>query len=308
MFKRILNYSGGKDSTAMYLLALEHGKEFTAVFADTGNEHQLTYEFVRSIHIKTGGPRVRWIRADFSEGLAKKRIHIVKEWPKHGVPKERIDRAVGLLHPTGSVFLDLCMLKGVFPSPMARFCTQYLKWEPIMTQVFRPLIDRGEDVVSWQGVRADESRRRSKLLWREHDWEGLITFRPLLRWTVEDVFAIHRRHNLEPNPLYRNGMGRVGCMPCIHAPKHEIYEISRRFPDAINKIAEWEDIVSTVSRRGSATFYPAAQTPGTRGERSHIRNVVKWSKTVRGGKQYSLLSLAHEDKYPLCSSVYGLCE
>ena len=58
--KRVLSISGGKDSTAMYLLALELGRDFTAVFADTGNEHEITYDYVRDLPRKTGGPEIRW--------------------------------------------------------------------------------------------------------------------------------------------------------------------------------------------------------------------------------------------------------
>lgn len=39
----IISVSGGKDSTALYLLAIEFfGKDFIPVFADTGNEHPVT--------------------------------------------------------------------------------------------------------------------------------------------------------------------------------------------------------------------------------------------------------------------------
>lgn len=40
--QHLVNVSGGKDSTATYLLGLESGRDFRAVFADTGNEHELT--------------------------------------------------------------------------------------------------------------------------------------------------------------------------------------------------------------------------------------------------------------------------
>ncbi|WP_320200703.1 hypothetical protein RMR16_025150 (plasmid) [Agrobacterium sp. rho-13.3] len=39
--QHLVNVSGGKDSTATYLLALESGRAFRAVFADTGSPHLL---------------------------------------------------------------------------------------------------------------------------------------------------------------------------------------------------------------------------------------------------------------------------
>lgn len=47
---RIVSVSGGKDSTALYCWAIEQwGKDgFRAVFADTGNEHPVTYNFMQS--------------------------------------------------------------------------------------------------------------------------------------------------------------------------------------------------------------------------------------------------------------------
>ena len=59
--KAVLSFSGGKDSTAMYLLALEQGVDFLPVFADTGHEHDLTYDYVRNISRLTGGPEIKWI-------------------------------------------------------------------------------------------------------------------------------------------------------------------------------------------------------------------------------------------------------
>ena len=77
--KAVLSFSGGKDSTALYLLALEQGVDFLPVFADTGHEHELTYDYVRNISRLTGGPEVKWVRADFSAAFARKRMFIARD-------------------------------------------------------------------------------------------------------------------------------------------------------------------------------------------------------------------------------------
>ncbi|MCW8843097.1 MAG: phosphoadenosine phosphosulfate reductase family protein, partial [Rhodobacteraceae bacterium] len=79
---------------------------------------------------------------------------------------------------------------------------------------------------SWQGVRADESRSRANLPIVDEPEDGLITYRPLIHYTADGVFDLHRQYDIQWNPLYEQGMGRVGCMPCIHARKAEIKEIA----------------------------------------------------------------------------------
>lgn len=247
----VMSISGGKDSAAMWIYATrELGVEVVPVFADTGNEHPATYAYVEYLESQLG-PVTRVV-PDFSEQIARKRGYIVEHWPNKGVPPDRIERALELLQPTGNPFLDLCIWKGRFPSTKARFCTQFLKIIPIAEQIYFPYFERGIHVVSWQGVRAAESLARSKLSEREHTPEGYEVYRPLLKWSARDVFDMHKKHGIDPNPLYLQGMGRVGCMPCINVNKNELFEIQRRFPGEIDRIREWEEIVSGAARRGAA--------------------------------------------------------
>lgn len=308
----IVNVSGGKDSTATLLLAIERDVEnLSAVFADTGHEHPKTYEYIEYLQDRTGIP-VRRVKADFRARIAKKRETIVSKWAKDGVSQSHIDRALELMVLTGNPFLDLCMWKGRFPSPKARFCTEELKVLPMNLKVFAPACREYDEVVSWQGVRRDESRARMDLPERdEGDFPGLWNYRPILDWKATDCFAMHRKHDVEWNPLYEEGMGRVGCMPCIMARKGELAEIYKRFPEEFDRVHQWELLVSEVSKRGSSTFFDGripAKILADDDIKPSTHGVPFWREyatTARGGVQQDWISL---EDIPVCSSVYGLCE
>ncbi|WP_333679910.1 phosphoadenosine phosphosulfate reductase family protein [Dyella sp.] len=306
--QHLVNVSGGKDSTATYLLAMESGRPFRAVFADTGNEHELTMEYVARLHERTGGPKVEVVRADFSRQLAKHKAYILERWPLEGIPDHIVQEAAALHAPTGNPYLDLCISKGRFPSRMAQFCTDELKTIPITFQVVGPMLRRGP-VLQWLGIRAAESRNRAKQPRFNHHEAGSMLWRPIFHWSLEDVWAMHRRHALRPNPLYALGMGRVGCMPCINCRKNELQEIARQFPDHIDRIEQWEAIVAAANKRRSSTFFAAVTDPtdvDRPGTYSGVRTLVEWSKTSRGGRQYQMFF--DQQSGGGCSSDLALCE
>lgn len=163
----LISMSGGKDSLAQCLYAVENGVQHERVFADTGHEHPQTMDYLDYLEQKLG-PILR-VKADFTRQIEGKRKFIAEKWPlslvdecgmSHDEAAERIARALEILHPTGNPFLDLCMWKGRFPSTKARFCTFDLKHEPVRTQVVLPALDEYDEVISWQGVRAQESPAR----------------------------------------------------------------------------------------------------------------------------------------------------
>lgn len=308
--RHVVSVSGGKDSTATYLLALEKtGGDFDAVFADTGNEHKETYEYVARLHERTGGPKVQTVKADFSRELARKRAYLqygkatsraVNPWTEERV---RDVLAAGLA-PSGVPFLDLCRMMGFFPRRNHAFCSQFLKRLVLHEQAHEPLINAGFHVISWQGIRAEEFRRRSCYpMWElSPDSESMTIYRPLMGWSLENVDSIHWRHDLKLNPLYGMGFSRVGCMPCIQSNKRDIRLISRLFPEHIAKIHKWERIVRTSSRSGQATFFHQDTTGSD--IPADIDEVVRWSMTRRGGHQFDMLAYTA----PPTSYAGGLCE
>ncbi|RAM65888.1 phosphoadenosine phosphosulfate reductase domain-containing protein [Herbaspirillum rubrisubalbicans] len=324
----VVSLSGGKDSTATALMAIElHGREACRfVFADTGNEHEATYAYALDYLPQALDITVDVVKADFSAEFATKRANLARlaageselavygkrKFKYHWTAQAAAD-ALELLRPTGIPFLDLCMVRGGFPSRKRQYCTEQLKTVPI-TEYQMDLVEQGWQVESWQGVRIDESTSRRDRLQgtgacvRSYEYlgGGMSIYRPILRWNVGDVFEAHRLAGIEPNPLYRQGMTRVGCMPCINCQKDELRQISRRFPEHVKRVESWEHLVSKVCRPQSPVSFFHLGTKGHRGQDSTIARVVEWSKTSRGGRQFSLLT--DLDEPTACSSAYGLCE
>lgn len=313
--KHVISMSGGKDSQATIHYAQESvdpvvpWEDVILLAADTGNEHQLTYDHWDYIEQHFQKPLKR-LRRSFDREIAGKREYVLNKWPEKGVPPDVVERAAKILTPTGNPYLDLCIWKGRFPSRKAQFCTQFLKTEP-MVEYQMELLDAGFAVWSWQGVRRNESQSRRYAKEFEEVGGGLYIFRPLVRWKASDTFDAMAACGSKPNPLYTLGMTRVGCMPCINAQKEEIREIAARFPEVVDRIEEWESIVCMAGKgqRGDiSSFFPNPDREAHLDKRG-IRKMVEWSKTSRGGRQFDMMKAVEMDgDAGKCTSSYGLCE
>jgi 3'-phosphoadenosine 5'-phosphosulfate sulfotransferase (PAPS reductase)/FAD synthetase len=286
---RVVNHigvSGGKDSTALLLWAVHESgyprETLDVTFCDTENEHELTLAYI---------------------DMLSRKVHPITT----------------LKPPLG--FYDLARKKKRFPSAKARFCTQELKMKPTQAHVMS-LVGPETQVVLHSGVRAAESLERSKLEPESFDdYFACLVRRPLLRWKIEDVWAMHAKHKISPNPLYALGAKRVGCLPCIMSSKAEINMMSRQFPERIDMLREAEQSFDNIN--GSTFFAPRTVTErhrtkeivtakGVRMKVATIDDVVRWSRTVRGGKQYALAPWAEDrdsdfDRHT-CPSTMGACE
>lgn len=265
-----VSVSGGKDSTALILWTLRTKmKNCRYIYADTGHEHASVSKYL-----------------DYLEITLNIKIHRVK--------------SIG--------FLDLCIKKKRFPSVKARFCTEHLKLIPLARFMWEnEFCDHNNYHNVFVGIRKEESRARSNML---ETMESNIKYpprrtsyqkrhHPLLEWAWQDVFQIHRDFGIEPNPLYKEGMHRVGCFPCILARKAELRFLFSRFPETIDKLRTWEELVGEASSRGSASFFPYTSLP----------------KDTTGGIDVFIKYLDNGEELPGigpdttgCFSVYGLCE
>lgn len=318
--RHVVSVSGGQDSTVTLLIALERfGRgAVLPIFCDTGNEHDEVYRYLDYLDSRLG-VSIQRLRADFTADIARKRAFIAGDQRVGRDAKGRRIRwtnrakreALEILHPTGVPFLDLCLLKGRFPSRAAQFCTQELK-RNIAIGYQLDLVDSGYTVVSWQGIRRDESLRRRQASRIERLDRRLFIFRPIVDWAKKEVFDFCKSRDIEHNPLYRCGMNRVGCMPCINSGKLEIAEIARRWPEHIDRILRWERLVSLASKRRCSTFFHK-QLGGLKHTRDYflaenVAATVAWARTTRGGKQYDLFAALADAESDGCRSSWGLCE
>lgn len=298
----IVSVSGGKDSTALYLLCVKYfGKNFLAIFADTGNEHPVTINYVKNLHHMTGGPEVVIVKADFKKALDRKRRNLSKTIRK----AESIDevkliyRKMQRCRWTDRPFHDLLAWKGRAPSSKAQFCTEHLKLWPIKFYLDKHFPKEEYDWEMMTGIRAGESLNRSRK--QPFSWNSFFDCKavlPMLYESEDTVFLMHFNAGIEPNPLYKTGKAkRVGCYPCYASGKDELRNLEHW---AWYKLEEFQEAT------GGRTWFTPFKVPGI--ELATIDQVKEWAKTTRGGRQYGLFLQDDPEETPSCMTGFMSCE
>jgi len=286
---RVVGFSGGADSQAVALWVRQRFPRDEVLLMNTdagGNEHPITVAFIAA-YSRDVFPVVQ-VKA------------LVRDLGDVGTKcgKTR-DRRQEFAEDDELTFDRLAHVKGRFPSRKAQFCTEYLKLAPQRRWLRENLTANGIAYERYIGVRRDESEaRKDTPEARCDDYFDCMTNCPLADWTKRQVFDFIKEHGEEPNPLYKLGFGRVGCAPCINSGKDDILLWATRFPEMIEKLREWE-------RREKRTFF-APCVPGM--EINFVDDVVRWSKTARGGRQAALPYFQNEIEQGGCMSKWGLCE
>lgn len=295
---RVINYfgiSGGKDSTALWGWAIfESGypkESIRGTFADTGNEYDEVYEQVSKLS-----------KIGIDNGL----FPIVTLYPKRS-------------------FLELAKWKTRFPSAKARFCTEHLKMIPCRNYIRYWMWLEGDEVLCHSGVRASESDERAQLDEIGFDnYLGTTVRRPLLKWSISDVWEAHKRFGLPINPLYLKGRKRVGCRLCCMSSKEDVRQTVIHKPWVIDVYRGWESEVGKCNSHGMATFFGPNTIPDIQCSKIYtnrhgevfrigtIDDVARWSQTLRGGTQSGFGFMWEEDDDfdggLACNSVMGHCE
>ena len=297
--KIIVAFSGGKDSQACLIWAVQkYGfKNIRAVFCDTGWEHQDTYNHIKEITEKLNVELIT-LRSKKFNG-----------------------------------FVDMAKKKGRFPSSQARFCTTELKVKPMIDYI----LSLNDNVIVIQGIRADESKSRSEMqkqcryfkyyfesygtdkrgkpkyhTYRKNEVKEFCknyvddVLRPVIDWSGGEVMSYIISNGQKPNPLYYQGVKRVGCYPCIMYSHREIKSMITFNPAYIDRLKSAEQEVKR-------TFFPPSYIPERYqsgiDEKSGksiptVSDVIKYIES----KNENLDLFETEGKERSCMSFYNICE
>jgi len=288
--KIIVSYSGGKDSQACLIKAVEKygADKITAVFCDTGWEHPETYKHITST-------------------CDQMNVELV-------TLKSKFD------------FVSLAVYKKRFPSTNARFCTSELKMKPMIDYV----LSLKDSCIIIQGIRAKESASRAAMLpecmyfksyfeqnkkgrtaYRKKDiieWsktKDASVLRPIFSYTAQEVIDTILDAGMKPNPLYSRGFSRVGCFPCIMCRHKEVILLMK---DELmrQRLIDAETRMKNETPRGS-TFFPPTYIPKYACANKSYPTLSDVFNYVRGKKDLPDM-FEPEGGYSCLSMFHGLCE
>lgn len=206
----IINFSGGKDSTAMLAWLCETYPDIKkhVVFADTGWEHGDAEAWSREIVARFGLP-----------------LHVAKSETK--------------------TLLSMAEARGKFPGMKQRQCTSDLKRDPIAKWTRQNVKD--PVIINCIGIRSEESsdRKKAKKLKRnKRETNGVRTvwnWNPIKDWTEIQVRKYLADRGLPLHPVYQY-LNRFSCRVCIFMSQHDVRQVQKHDPEAI-------DIIKTLERR-----------------------------------------------------------
>lgn len=201
----IVPWSGGKDSTAALLVAVEaFGKDrVKAIYVDTGIDFIENLEYVENIASQLG-------------------IEVV-------IKKADVDK--GLL----SEFMPM-------PDPDYRWCTG--RKLDALREGFKE-VSKGKTIVIAGDRDAESEKRARRPPIRYDEKLGYPVISPLKLWSGVHVEAFILSRGLPLNPLYEKGFYRIGCYVCFALRNWEIEVMKRNkiFDEILRRRPEQREII-----------------------------------------------------------------
>lgn len=252
-----VSYSGGKDSLACLLHLLDLGVPVSKIelhHNDIDGRGEALMDWpCTPAYVKATGAALN--------------IPVIFSWREGGFVREMLrdnsptapvsyERDGKLVTLTSKRISNGTRLK--FPQVSAdlsvRWCSAYLKIDVMARVLNNDPSYKGKKILVITGERGEESSARAKYAeteeHRSHSKKRLVhAWRPILRWTEQQVWDIIEKHRVTPHPAYALGWGRTSCLACIFGNADQWASVNAIAPERLVKISSYEKSFGKTIRR-----------------------------------------------------------
>lgn len=290
--KYIVAFSGGKDSTAIFLHLLESGVDRSKIELwhhdidgkdTTMMDWKCTPAYCRAFAKAFNVPiYFSWKEGGFRREMMRNNAPTSPTWFE--VPGEEwIDSKLHKKEDSDGLFLRTggkgplgtrLKFPQVSPDLSVRWCSAYLKIMIMESGIRNQRRFDNQRVLVLSGERGEESKARSKYAIHESDRSDnrdgkagrlVDRCRPIRDWSEQQVWEIIERWKVRAHPAYYLGFGRVSCMYCIFGNANQMATAYFLAPDQGEEVISHErDFGVTIKRNddmlsliNKGNIYPA---------------------------------------------------
>lgn len=213
--KFIASFSGGKDSQVVLDLCTRAipSTEFEVIYSDTGYELPPSLELYQQVQ-----DHYHKLFPDLKFSLTRNHESVLNYWDKIGTP-----------------------------SDTHRWCCSVMKTAPLYRSLKIEGTNKQAKVLTFDGVRAEESVRRGAYTrFGKGKHTSIYNAHPIINWNTIEIFLYLFAYNLPINQAYRVGKARVGCLICPFSTAWDDMIASRIYPKDLkpftDRLSSWAKI------------------------------------------------------------------